>query len=607
MQRFRYEIEFGTSFIQGAGAGMAGMADDMSVTADGIPFVQGDGVAHEVRRNIRQMWAGHEDLLCPGQQASPINPERFCDGSGKNGHCLYCRMFGRRKDLPRRWDFGDAHLPAATQELIREALNDGLASERSVFLRHARTKMNPERRRAQEKRLFAIARAIPLDKFSGTVTYNGPGKPGKDEIKAIRLGFQLIRGLGRGKRRGVGQVTRATLNEQEVCTVCLGRLTGAGGNSAAPQPRRLTITLSSEVGFPSRPERGNEYDTLPYIPGRAIWGALAGMMGLTPDTPASEAEMHLLYEDIRVHSAYPLVGGLLALPTPLSARRRKDLALDGDENPWGAATEGIVDWLSSGRPEDSKDPWVPLSQPLVVVGKDGHARPHKPRLVWRGHNTPRAPRADPSSEGDGAAFYATEVLEAGQQFDGWIECANDRSAGLFEELMTRVETWCALRLKGREHKAEVMPIECTWSDYHVSTGAHEGDPARLTLTLLSPALITDAWGRTPSILSAKWLADHLGLPAEAVTLQRHYSALVPMLGESGAWGLPLAAESAIAAGSAFLYQISDGPPDLSAKLGKLSRLGIGRRRPEGFGQVVVNWTFHTICARREESHERDAE
>ncbi|MGD9495248.1 MAG: hypothetical protein AB7Y46_02950 [Armatimonadota bacterium] len=595
MQRYQYEIEFGTSFIQGAGAGLAGMADDMSVTADGIPFVQGDGVAHEVRRNVRQMWSGQRNLLCEGQEASPIDPDRFCDGS-VDGHCLYCRMFGRRKDLPRRWDFGDAHLPDGTERLIRKALRDGLASERSVFLRHARTEMDPKRRRAKERKLFAIARAIPLDTFFGTVTYNGPGEPENDEIKAIRLGLQLIRGLGRGKRRGVGQVKRAALSEQKPSTVCLDRLTEAAGNCSAPEPRRVTITLSSEVGFPSRPERGNEYDTLPYIPGRAIWGALAGMMGLKPDTPASEAEMHLLHEDIRVHNAYPLVGGLLALPMPLSARRRKDLALPGDENPWGAESERIVDWLCTGRPEDSDDPWVPLSQPFVVVSDKDDVRPHRPRVVWRGHNTPRAPRADSSSEGDGAAFYATEVLEAGQQFDGWIECTNERSAGLFEELMTRVETWCALRLKGREHKAEVMPIDATWSEYHAPTDATDGDQARLTLTLLSPALITDEWGRTPSLLSAKWLADHLGVPPQAVTLQRHYSALVPVLGESGAWGLPLAAETAVAAGSAFLYQIADPPDDWSERLGTLSRLGIGRRRAEGFGQVVVNWKFHTICA-----------
>lgn len=596
MQRYKYEIEFGTSFVQGAGAGMAGLADDMSVTADGVPFVQGDGIAHEVRRNIRQMWAGHEDLLCPGQQASPINPERFCDGSGKNGHCLYCRMFGRRKDLPRRWDFGDAHLPAATQELIREALNDGLASERSVFLRHARTKMDRRRRRAEEKFLFAIARAIPLDSFSGTVTYNGPDKPDPDEVQAISLGFQLIRGLGRGKRRGVGQVTRAALSEQKEGTVRLDRLTVEGGLSASPEPRRLTITLSSEVGFPTRPERGNEYDTLPYIPGRAIWGALAAMMGLSPDSPATEDEMHLLYEDIRVYNAYPRVNGQAAQPTPLSARRRKDLALDGEENPWGGKTAKIVDWLLTGAREGKDETWVPLSQPFVVLDKDGDVRTHRPRLIWRGHNTPRAPRAESSSEGEGAAFYATQVLEAGQQFEGWIECTNDRSADLFEELMARVNAWGALRLKGREHAAKVRPVSSTWSEYYAPADPAGADGTRLTLTLLSPALVTDEWGRTPSFLSAEWLATHLEIPSQAVTLQRHYSALVPVLGESGAWGLPLAAETAIAGGSCFLYEISGALEGLSERLAELSRFGIGRRRPEGFGQVVVNWRFHAVCA-----------
>lgn len=593
MQRYKYTIEFRTSFVQGAGAGMAGLADDMSVTAEGIPFVQGDGVAHEVRRNIRQMWAGQREYLCEGQEASPIDPTQFCDANG-DSCCLYCRMFGRRKDLPRRWDFGDAHLPPATQDTIRKALNDKLASERSVFLPHARTAMNPKRRRADEGKLFAIGRAIPFGAFSGTVTYNGPGEPEADEVKAIRLGFELIRGLGRGKRRGVGEA-RAALDENAK-PLATTRLTGSTATSASPASWRLTITLSSEVGFPSRPGRGNEYDTLPYIPGRAIWGALAGLMGLSADKPASEAEMHLLYEDIRVLNAYPLVDHLVALPAPLSARRRKDLPLDEEDDPWDDKAGRIADWLLTGS-ETGAETWVPLSRPFVRVASDS-VRAYRPRLSWRGHNTPRAPRAPSSTDGDGSAFYATQVLEGGQQFQGSIECTQDRSRDLFEELMNRLATWGALRLKGQEHTAELTRAQADWFAGHQKSSAAEGEAGQVLLTILSPAIVTDKWGRTPSVLSSKWLADQLDIDQSQVHLARHYSAVSPVLGESGAWGLPLAAEHAIASGSAFLYEIADANEGLSDRLLKLSRHGIGRRRPEGFGQVIVNWRFHWELAPR---------
>jgi hypothetical protein len=585
--RAYYTICFRTSFLQGAGSGVPGLMDDISVSADGVPFVQGDGVAHELRRNLRNMWAGQEQLLCEGQQATPIDPGKFCC---RKNPCLYCRMFGRPKDLPRSWDVDDAHLPKDTEKAIRDAI--AAAPEWEVFVRHARTAIDHERRRAEENLLFALGRAVPFGKFRGSVNYVGPGNAPDDQKKAIQLGFRLIRGIGRAKKRGVGEVAKCCLGEWFESAPGVSTTVHLG-DSGVLQSAKLRITLTTETGFPSRHLHGNEYDTLPYIPGRAIWGALAALLGLQPGKPCDEEVMHLLYEDIRVWNALP--GRGQTLPMPLSARRDKSQPV-GANDEWGAQCGAIKDFLLDGHPSNGE--WVPVGKAFVVPGEQGVWAPHEVKRVWRGHNTQRPPRGQGGA--DDSAFFATEVLASGQVFECWLDCTDKRSAELFGKLVSRLQETGSMRLKGHHQEVSVPNTgeSGSWtgdvSALQDPLVTDEQGKARVWLTLLSPALIQDPWGRAVSVLSGDWLAQKIPLCKDKVRLVRHFSALTPVLGDSGAWGLPLTPELGLAAGSAFLYEVT---PDKNTvcQLKELSRLGIGRRRCEGFGQVLVNWDFHSTA------------
>ncbi len=345
MTRIDYSIEFATSFMQGAGAGVPGSLDDISVNVDGIPYVGGEGIRHGVCRCLRMMWRGRKELLCSGQEAVPVDPGAFCkDGES----CLYCRMFGREKDMERRWVFSDAFLPEDTQKSVRDVLKQGQVVSWATQMRHGRNRMDRERRRAKEDFLFALGRAIPLGRYSGSVTYLGPGDPDPDEVRALQRGLQLVEGIGRGKRRGMGQV-RCTQVDVRTTTAPGGASTAAFTSTGGVASWTITITIHDEQGFPARPARGNEFDTLPHVPARAIWGALAGVRGLSPDTPCTEEEMRLFYEDIRVRNAMLAVTGGACLPLPLSARRDKGKPLARimhhtgartGRKPWGPGVSG---------------------------------------------------------------------------------------------------------------------------------------------------------------------------------------------------------------------------------------------------------------------------
>lgn len=247
--------------------------------------------------------------------------------------------------------------------------------------------------------------------------------------------------------------------------------------------------------------------------------------------------------------------------------------------------------LLDGLP-DSGGEWVRVGMPCVGPKHECVA----PRMAWRGHNTPRAPG------GDNGAFWATQVLEAGQRFRTRVECTNPRSVQLLEHLMEEVAGRGSLYLKGSrgaQQPVEITASASSWDEDHLNPGDEvhvDGNGSLVWLTLLSPALVWDQWGRTGSVLSGDWLTAQLGIEAVRARLLRHYSAHEPAMGESGAWGLPLAPESAIATGSAFLYELQGvGEQDAEKVRGALRRLfreGIGGRRPEGFGQVMLNWDFH---------------
>ena len=158
----------------------------------------------------------------------------------------------------------------------------------------------------------------------------------------------------------------------------------------------------------------------------------------------------------------------------------------------------------------------------------------------------------------------------------------------------------------------------------------------LTMTLISPTIVLDAWGRSQQGFDKSWLSKELGIKVEIVTEKGSLGAGCPLESatetelldvdcplkcplksspEKGAlsvdcllnyplkfarsqvidsfnnkMGLARHRDMALSAGSAVTLMVKEAISlaDLQARLSKIEWQGLGVRRNEGFGRVIFN-------------------
>jgi CRISPR-associated protein Csx10 len=108
--------------------------------------------------------------------------------------------------------------------------------------------------------------------------------------------------------------------------------------------------------------------------------------------------------------------------------------------------------------------------------------------------------------------------------------------------------------------------------------------ARVALRLTSPGVFVDGAGR-PSAHPIPDLADALGVAADRIELLRRWWRPTTVRGWHAATGLPKPTDHAVAAGSTWLLRLPEAVT--GDRLATLAADGLGLRRTEGFGQVVV--------------------
>jgi CRISPR-associated protein Csx10 len=123
-----------------------------------------------------------------------------------------------------------------------------------------------------------------------------------------------------------------------------------------------------------------------------------------------------------------------------------------------------------------------------------------------------------------------------------------------------------------------VTIEDDWREYEDTTQAPSS--GQLTLTLLS-----DVIARLPTGGFANSLDDLLGATAKQAFVE-----MKVVGGFNRKWGLPLQQLWAMAAGSVFVYEVSEAK---AQTIRDRAAAGLGERQADGFGRVAVNW--HTAA------------
>lgn len=185
------------------------------------------------------------------------------------------------------------------------------------------------------------------------------------------------------------------------------------------------------------------------------------------------------------------------------------------------------------------------------------------------------------------AVYRYDSLASGLHLQA-VVLVEDQYAGLLGKLLREATLWI-----GRARRAGYGQVRVTdptildidgwheWGNYYEEP---EELDSTLQVTFTSDTLLRDVRGQ-PTLDPRATLQEALGVK---LTLQGKYTfaAVKEVGGFNRKWGLPLAQVTAIRAGSVFTYE--PARPVEGDAVEKLEQTGIGERRAEGFGRLLVN-------------------
>lgn len=560
------------------------------------------------------------------------------------------RLFGSSR-LRKRWTYSSARLGRAAAPNTQTDWGAQAV---------ARVRISPRMRRAETAKLFHEEEGDKRLEYIFTATCSS-GEP-QDQRDALLLvaAARMVRTIGSARRRGRGEceiflegaeglnaqpsepkswtehaldlfqkewlddsqpqeapeLSRVVQLDQEVLV-----------QSDLTQAKRFRVFayLDEPVIVARRSETANAFDGLSLIPGVTVLGALA-------ERSASHLGLNSHYQSVQPDPRYlelffrggVSVSGLLparfkegkltpAIPAPLALFTCENFpAFDADLTEQHPTHNALRDGEPKLCPKcGAKQEPVPG---FLALGRAPTAVSVTKREEAHIKMNPATGRAQ------SGVLYEYIGIEAGQYFMGELECADE---GTFETLCQ----WTGLKpVEGQDGdlyefsepirfgKAarrgygktrlvlQAIPKEAVcWIGQPIERRVTDVSQP-LTITLLTPAIVCDAFGRFYASFDEQWLADGLGLQKEHIALRPNFARAGEVDTFNGYRRMPRWRDQAITEGSAAAFTVTaeglaqlrhrenkaDGLPALQTTLARLERQGIGLRRAEGFGRIAFN-------------------
>lgn len=403
-------------------------------------------------------------------------------------------------------------------------------------------------------------------------------------------------------------------------------------DTQAVQRFEVTVQLVSPVCLAAAVPAGNLTRTLEYIPGSTVRGVLAALY-LESGKPADAIFERLFLTGEVTYGNLCLNG---AAPSPLSARSCKHEPGFIDDR-----GHGVVDWLlPSFAQQRGKDSNLAVSAPRHEACADtskgsvcgapleSFAHFYFPlmsnrksmetsklrRIITRSATDDRLQTAEQG------LLYSLEVLDpttpkVSPQFRGSVTCITPDVADialreLFQPIFERQAIKLFLGTARSRGLGEVEAVDCqpyappfpsltdrlqTFNQRLHDWGVSDSH-TYFSLTLHADAIIQDEYFRFHSTIPAVFLAWEAGFSQETAArlkLEGCFTATRTVSGWNAALRAPKTDATAIKMGAAFLYSAEGlNEQDLIDKLARVEAYGLGARRTEGFGRVVVCDPFH---------------
>lgn len=330
------------------------------------------------------------------------------------------------------------------------------------------------------------------------------------------------------------------------------------------------------------------HETLPFIPGTTLLGALAAALGIHPAGEADLFTRVFLSDATRFLNAYPVACGERTLPRPRSFRqgkidrRRVKDSIDGR----GARVDPteLLEFFTAGR---SMDRMKAAAPGFVLAASPGVDRAYVAREQVHVAIARERRAAEPG------ILFTYSSLPAGSHFRSHVITSDDEVVSRLERVQGTAVRLRVGRSRGGGYGAVTGTLareEAGWQEYPGPENPSETARGKVAiLTLLSdylPPVELPVLEALTADLRRLVRTNAAGLPS--VDIEPLDVAVRKVTGFRGVWGLPRAPRTAMEKGSVLLvHGVADGG-FLAAAL----RDGLGGRRNEGFGRLALNWRIH---------------
>ena len=567
--------------------------------ADRSTVKSSDGKLYIPASTLKGIWRHACEAIASGEGKYVCNSPR-AEAMCRINHCVICQIFGA-PDRESRIFINDLRI---TTDL----------AAKSTEIRNGVT-INRRRRVAEDQRLYFIETSLANAgiEFSGDVTISD--EVTNDQLALLRAGLNYIHAIGTGKSRGLGWLNI----EREELSLKPSKVSSITPDECDFTELQIKITLKSPLLPGGRKPTGQAAEAVQYIRGGLIRGAIAKVWRADSENRECETDSQQLFlsKDAGIfRNCYP---GSNVLPaTAVSCKDFSGFLEEGNQEKHGIF-DTLLERLVSEKADSMYQPNCPCCGGRVEsqggfyehIGTSYEKRSLNTRLLTRVAINRQRKVAE-----DELLYHLTAIdpLTADEKevtLHGSTRVPSDivskvadtlqkhvrRLGGGTSRGLGQVRVQVAKPSEPDSLEARISKfnkkLEGLWKAYsHLPTvemDAFKG--TYFSVNLQSDTILTaeDGWQRS-MILSAPMLQKIADCKVE-LTLIRSFASYDYVSGWNAAWGLPKEVDLVTRMGSVFVFHTSDIDAWMLA-LRKLEKIGVGSRREEGFGQILICDPFH---------------
>lgn len=482
------------------------------------------------------------------------------------------------------------------------------------FIIHTFTAIDHDSHKAKDKSLRDIEFAAKGIEFEGELTFlvmddsNGMAEKVKD---FLMNGLNNLKWIGGYRRRGFGLI-EISISEKKITELNSKNVTNTKG-----QVLNLVLQLQDDTTISGAGIQGNNMQTLDYIPGTTILGMTRVLLMRMENKKAD----YLNDDKIKANNFYPLPKSVdvsninqsnypFVFPIPLSVRRHKKTNIFkniGDEYKgiphWvlkqttkktvaNMVSQNTIDESKTKDKEGFSDKSFSGGYICSVNGKKFDAETDEYFTVDTALTMRNTIDKEKQITGDDSLF-TQEQIKKGTSFIGKIIFDSDEDASIFENDFA---DWLNGKIPfhiGRGGKPAIVRKYWIPETEEIKIDFENKNP--FTITLFSDAILLEDDLQPAKTLTPKILKNYLDLSEGSIKLKNWVSSNSIIQSYTGTAGLRRFSDRAITKGSVFYFEYSgDKWEDLESALIKLEKDGIGFRRNEGFGQIMINHPIHNF-------------